>query len=128
MKAIISAANNYIDKKKSERAADNMAWKKVRGDIAKADAMYAVATQAVADSWGKLEESCHVKDSVEAEAMANESLDDMVKASDAEYDAGEARRAAEAVALTLANGNQRVMLGKTKYMAKPKPTRMAPYI
>jgi len=128
MKSIISAANNYIDNKKAERVAENTAWQKVRGDIDKADAMYDEATQAVADSWGKLEESCHVKDPVEAEAMANESLDDMLKATDAEYDAGEALREAKAVALALAKGNHNVMLHKTKYMVKPEPTRMAPYM
>ena len=128
MKAIISAANNYMDKKKAEKATENMAWKKVREDIAKADAMYDAAVQAVADSWGKLEESCHVKDPVEAEAMADASVVDMIDASNAEYDASEALREAEAEALVLAKGNHKVMLHKTKYMLKPEPTRMAPYM
>lgn len=128
MKKFFSNVDNYMDKKKSESAAENIAWKKVREDIAKADAMYDAAVQAVADSWDKLEESCHIKDQVEAEAMADASVIDMINASNAEYDASEALREAEAAALALAKGNHKVMLGKTKYMAKPEPTRMAPYM
>jgi len=128
MKAIISAANNYIDKKKAERAAENMAWQKVREDIAKADSMFDDAIKITVKGWDDLEESCHIQDPVKSDAMADIAVALIAEGSSAEYDAGAALTKAEDAALALAKGDHKVMLHKTKYMVKPEPTRMVPYM
>jgi hypothetical protein len=127
MKKFFSDINNRMEQKKVEKAAEVKAWKEIHEALVEADNLGDVGAALVAEGWGEHEEACHIKNQAVSDALSDAAGEKIAEGTSLSEDSCHAEDAIEAKALALAKGNTHVR-NMHKYMPKPAPTRMGPYI
>lgn len=127
MKKIISAINNYFDNKKTEKFAEDKAWRDVHEAKVKADAMGEAGAFKVGEGWDELEASCSIQDKHLSDIMADAATAKIAEGMDELQSSHDAANAAESAAMDLAKGDVRAR-NMHKYMLKPTSSKSGPYI
>ncbi len=127
MKKFFSNVGDYIDKKKAEQAAEAKAWREVHEALVKADAMGEAGAAKVGEGWGDLEESGKIQDAALSDRMGDAATAKIAEGMDELEASGQVEQAIESTALNLAKGDAHVR-NMHKYMQKPAPIRLAPYM
>lgn len=128
MKKIIFAMDDYLAKKKAEKAAATKAWKDIHAAKVKAATRGTAGAALAGDGWMEYEEACQIEDD---EAKFNIAANVAI----AKITAGMSELELSCIedgeiedrAVILAKGKVHIR-NMHKYMAKPEPRRVGPYL